>query len=209
MKITELFLLTATSISWCNGKQAIRQSFNIPGSDFPQAWIDAPLPEMHIPLAPYEFVAHGTDQDSISQLEWILDGASLGIVDAKNSAQKLATFMYLTSGPGTYTLQVRAKNSANKWSDIDEAVFIIGGTTPTITLIPSDTPTITLIPSDTPTPVVSDTPTLVGSYTPTLTVTTPTETKTPTPIPAGISFTPGLYPQISSTLATASQIKWM
>ena len=118
------FLISSILIG-CTGKQVVRQAFNPPGSDLPQAWIDAPLPEMHIPLAPYEFVAHGTDQGGISQLEWILDGASLGIVDAKNTAENLATFVYLWTppGPGTYTLQVRAKNNANKWSEIDEAVF--------------------------------------------------------------------------------------
>ena len=184
--IRSLLLITLISLLvGCNGKQIIRQVVNLPGFDAPQAWIDAPLPEMHIPLAAYEFVAHGTDQGGISQLEWILDGASLGIVDAKNSADKLATFMYLWTppGPGTYSLQVRAKNSANKWSELDEAVFIVGDITPTITLIPSDTPT----------PVISDTPTLVISDTPTLTATkTPTETKTPTPIPSEITYIPGL-----------------
>jgi hypothetical protein len=140
---------------------------------------------MHVPLAPYEFVAHGTDQGGISQLEWILDGTSLGVMDAKNSAEKLATFMYLWTppGPGIYTLQVRAKNNANKWSDLDEAVFFIGDITPTVTLIPSDTPT----------PNVSDTPTQITSDTPTLTATeTPTETITPTPIPSETTYIPGL-----------------
>ena len=136
---------------------------------------------MHIPLAPYEFVAHGTDQGGISQLEWILDGTSLGIVDAKNSAEKLATFMYLWTppGPGTYTLQVRAKTSANKWSDLDEAVFFVGDTTPTVTLIPSDTPTPRHL-RYTYACYLRHTH-MVGSYCPTLTVTTPTETKTPMP----------------------------
>ena len=188
MKKTLRYLCFITLISvlvGCNGKQIVRQSINIPGFDAPQAWIDAPLPETHIPLAPYEFVAHGTDQRGVSQLEWILDGASLGIVDAKNSAEKLATFMVLWTppGPGTYTLQVKAKNGANIWSDLDEAVFYVGNTTPTLTLIPSDTPT----------PVISDTPTLVISDTPTLTATkTPTETKTPTAIPSEITYIPGL-----------------
>ncbi len=180
-----LFFTLISVLAGCNGKQIVRQTINIPGFDATQAWIDAPLPEMHIPLAPYEFVAHGTDQGGISQLEWILGGASLGIVDAKNSADKLATFMFLWTppGPGTYTLQVRAKNNANKWSELDEAVFFVGDITPTVTLIPSDTPT----------PVISDTPTLVISDTPTLTATkTPTETKTPTPVPSEITYIPGL-----------------
>jgi hypothetical protein len=180
-----LFFTLISVLVGCNSKQAVRQTINIPGFDTTQAWIDAPLPEMHIPLAPYEFVAHGTDQGGVSQLEWILDGASLGIVDAKNSADKLATFMYLWTPPhsGTYTLQVRAKSNANKWSELDEAVFFVGDITPTVTLIPSDTPT----------PVISDTPTLVISDTPTLTATkTPTGTKTPTPIPSEITYIPGL-----------------
>jgi hypothetical protein len=180
-----LFFTLISVLVGCNGRQTIRQEFNLPGFDTPQAWIDAPLPEMHIPLAPYEFVAHGTDQGGISQLEWKLDGDSLGIVDAKNSTDKLATFMYLWTPPhsGTYNLQVRAKNNANKWSELDEAVFFVGDITPTITLIPSDTPT----------PVISDTPTLVITDTPTQTATkTPTETKTPTPIPSEITYIPGL-----------------
>jgi hypothetical protein len=185
MKITRTLLLitVVTLFVGCNGKQAVRQSFNIPGSDSPQAWIDAPLPDMHIPLAPYEFVAHGTDQSGISQLEWILDGTSLGMEDAKNPADMLATFRHPWTPPGvgTYKLQVRAKNGAGMWSDFDEAVFTVGETTATIT------PTMT----ETPTPVITDTPTLIPTSTPTATL-IPTKTKTPMQVPAEISFTPGL-----------------
>jgi hypothetical protein len=184
--IRPLLLLTLiTFLVGCNGKPTVSQALNLPGFDAPQAWIDAPLPDMHIPLAPYEFVAHGTDQGGISQLEWILDGASLGIVDAKNSSEKLATFMFLWTPPeaGIYTLQVKAMNNAGVWSNLDEAVFTVGDTTPTPTTVHSDTPT----------PVVSDTPTLVVSNTPTLTATkTSTITKTPTLVPSELTYIPGL-----------------
>jgi hypothetical protein len=187
MKITRpLLLLTLISfLVGCNGKPTVRQALNLPGLDAPQAWIDAPLPDMHIPFAQYEFVAHGSDQAGISQLEWILDGSTLSIMDSKNSKGKLVTFktIWIPPAPGVYTLQVKAKNNAGVWSSLDEATFTVGDITPTPTTIQSDTPT----------PVITDTPTPVISYTPTQTATkTPTETKTPTPVPSELSYIPGL-----------------
>ena len=173
MKKIFRFLLLITLISvlvGCNGRQAVRQAIDLPGLDAPQAWIDAPLPGMHLPLAPYEFVAHGTDQGGISQLEWILDGSSLGIMDAKSPGEKLATFrnLWTPTAPGTYTLRVRAKNNTNAWSDFDEAIFTVGGSTGTIT--PTSTETSTPTPTLTPTQTIS-------TITPTATI-----TLTPTPV---------------------------
>ena len=180
---TILLLFIIVCLTGCTSRPTSRQAFTLPGSDAPEAWIDAPLPDMHIPLAPYEFVAHGTDENGIGQLEWLLNGASLGTTDADNPAAKLATFRltWTPPEPGTYTLQVRAKNGTGAWSGYDEAVFIVGEPTATIT------PTTTV----TPTPVITDTPTPTGISTLTP---TPTSTITPTgtATPAQIGFSSGL-----------------
>lgn len=174
---TLLLITMILLLSGCNLKQSARQNISLPGSDSPQAWIDAPLPGAHLPLAPYEFVAHGTDQAGISQLEWILDGSSLGVMNAINPSDKLATFrnIWIPTAPGSYTLQVRAKNSINIWSDFDEAIFTVGDPvatfTPTveITYTPTATPTFIITPTNTPTPTdsVTTTPTSVlqGGFT--------------------------------------------
>jgi hypothetical protein len=191
MKIIKTILLITliSLLVGCTGQQAVRQGFSPPGSDSPQAWIDAPLPAMHIPLAPYEFVAHGSDQTGISQLEWTLNGSSIGVADAKNAGEKLSTFRYpwTPTAPGIYTLKVRAKNTGNTWSDFDEAIFTVGDLTPSVTPTFTQTPTLVI----TNTPTLTPTPTFTATLTSTATFTS-TTTKTSTPTPAEITFTPSL-----------------
>jgi hypothetical protein len=154
-----------------------------PDGDAPQAWIDAPLDGMRIPLAPYEFVAHGSDEAGIRQLEWTLNDAPLGVSPADGGG-KLSTFRWIWTPPaaGEYTLKVRAQNGADALSEYDSVTFIVGEPTPMPVEI-TITPTLT----ETPTPVITDTPTI--TETPTATI---TETATPTLIPEALTFSPGL-----------------
>jgi hypothetical protein len=181
-RILPLVLLLGL-LAGCDAARAPRQVSITQAGEGPQAWIDAPLDGMQIPLAPYEFVAHGTDESGIRQLEWELNGSQLAATPAEGSG-KLATFRYIWSppAPGEYTLTVRAQNGAGGWSGPDTVTFTVGEATPTPVEV-----TITPTPSETHTLVITDTPT------PTATATaTATQTSTPTLIPADQAFSPGL-----------------
>lgn len=163
-----LHALLIAALSGCSGTPAISQRITLPGSAVPQVWIDAPLPGAKLPLAPYEFVAHGADQTGILQIEWTLNGAPLHIETAEKPSGKLGTYRFLwtPSGPGMYTLRARVKNGANVWSEFDEAVFSMGeptstpapSPTTTATSTATQTPTFTPTPSETPTPTSTSSP---------------------------------------------------
>jgi hypothetical protein len=172
-----LLAILVLALNGCRGTPAVSSRIALPESDTPAAWIDAPLPGAHLPLAPYEFVAHGSDQTGILQIEWTLNGAPLGAENAANPAGKLATFRFLwtPSEPGMYTLRARVKNGANAWSEFDEAVFSLGE--PTSTSTPTPLPTNTATSTSTLTPAATETPTLI----PTIASETPTPTLTSSP----------------------------
>jgi hypothetical protein len=158
------FVLLLSVLTGCNGVDAPARTFIDLAGAIPQAWVDAPLDGMRIPLAPYEFVAHGSGEAGISQLEWVLNDASLGGMPAEGQ-DKLATFRYSWTPPGggTYTLKVRAQDGSGAWSAYDKVTFTVGEPTPT------DTPSTEITPTATPTATVTPTP-------------------TPTPAPAGLAF---------------------
>ena len=136
----------------------------------PHAWIDAPLDGSTIPLSePYEIIFHIASLNGVTQGEVNINGEMLATLPNPLGNKSLATLrqIWTPERPGTYTLTVRAQNSAGEWSDYDTAIVIVMQNT--ITITPTFTPTPTLTPTITPT------------ITPTL---------TPTPPPAGeITFT--------------------
>jgi len=169
-----VFVIIISLLAGCSpAKSTARGAFISPAGDAPQAWVDAPLDGMRIPLAPYEFVAHGTAAAGVIQLEWILNGASLGGTAAEGRG-KLATFRYNWTPPGggSYTLQVRAQDGKGAWSETDQVTFTVGEPTPTFTV----TPTLTL------TPEIPFTATATHTATPTM---------TPTPMAGELIFSPG------------------
>ena len=138
--------------------------------DVPHAWIDAPLDGSTIPLGePYEIIFHIASLNGVTQGEVNINGEMLATLPNPLGNKSPATLrqMWTPERPGTYTLTMRAQNSAGEWSDYDTAIVIVMQNT--ITITPTFTPTPTLTPTITPT------------ITPTL---------TPTPPPAGeITFT--------------------
>ncbi len=108
----------------------------------PQTWVDAPLDQMHIPLAPYEVVFHGTDDGGVANVELRINDETVP-ASAQGSDPKLMTARYMWSppAPGKYVLKARSMNSAGAWSPEAQVIVWVGDiltpspmtTTPTAT----------------------------------------------------------------------------
>jgi hypothetical protein len=123
----------------------------------PEAWIDAPLDGMHIPLGvPYDVVFHITADTEVARGELSINGGVAATLDNPIAGSNLATLhhSFTPSLPGVYKLQARAQDSSNTWSDSYDVTVYVDDLTPTITPTQIITPTITatLTPTETITP---------------------------------------------------------
>ncbi len=149
---------------------------NLPGSQtstqtgLTQSWIDAPLNGSVLPLAPVVVVSHSSDLGGINQIELSVDGALINTIASPDASKTIVNVSQTWNplGPGEYTLQVRAQNTAGSWGDYAMVVItILGGLT------------------ETPSPTATPTPALGTSLTPTYTSTpAPTITTSPTISPS-------------------------
>lgn len=148
-----------------------------------QAWIDAPLDGMKLPLAQYQVVFHITDSAAVSAGELIINSASVAVLPNPQPGSNYAGLAYLWNPPGygVYTIQTRAQGTGGEWGDYAQVVVEI--LEPTATLTPTNVNTPTHTPTFTPTATL--TPTATGTATPTR---TPTPTATRRPGPDKITF---------------------
>jgi hypothetical protein len=144
------------------------------GKAEPQTWVDAPLDQMHLPLAPYEIVFHASDDSAITQVGLQINDQEVAVPPLSETDKKLVTVKYVwaPSVPGEYVLRARSQNLDGAWSDEAVVTVWIGDLTPTVT----NTPITTTSPTATITPTLS--PTVTAS---------PTATQTPSP--AALTFT--------------------
>ncbi len=118
----------------------------------PQAWIDAPLEGMQLPLAPYEVVAHAEDPSGIAQFEFKVNDNVIATTGGEAGSLSTVRQIWDPSAPGDYVITVRAQSASGSWgSDAVAHVTIFDAQfqTPiplTATLPPLPTPTITPIP---------------------------------------------------------------
>lgn len=139
--------LIAVLLSGCGASQA--------NGGQTQSWIDAPLNNSTLPLAAVKVISHSSDQAGIEQVELSVNGAVIRTDSNQDTSRTLVVMSqgWTPSAPGTYTLQVRAQNSAGHWSDYAVVnVTVQTQPTDTPTLIVSPTLVVTLTPSITPTP---------------------------------------------------------
>jgi hypothetical protein len=158
----------------------------------PTAWIDTPLNQSMLPLAPVQIVAHGYDAGGVAKFEISVNGSLVNTLPPMDANGKL----YMTQenwtppGNGNFTLSVRAQNTAGAWGAPVSVVITIGNSTatPTTTATPvANTPS----PSPSPMASASTSPTLTMTVTATL---RPLFTKTPTPTSNALQFQPSLSP---------------
>jgi hypothetical protein len=157
-KLTLLICTAILLLSACNMPNASQGV----SSGGPQAWIDAPLDGMRLPLQPYLLTLHGSDPHGISILEVSVDGVVLASITNPDPATLLvyATQNWTPHAPGRYQIRLRARNTAGAWSAEDLVTVIIeDNSTPTPP--PTDTPTVTVTMTATPPATRTQTPTLV------------------------------------------------
>jgi hypothetical protein len=148
-------ILCLVFIAGCTLPMQARTDQVVAGALGPEAWIDAPLDGMHIPMGvPYDVVFHITADTAVSRGELSIDNGVVATLDNPNAGSNLATLHYSFKPPqpGKYKLQVRAQDSSNAWSDYFDVTVYVDEMTPSITP--------TLIPSITPTPTSTITPTV-------------------------------------------------
>jgi len=85
----------------------------------PQAWIDAPLEGMQLPLAPYEIVAHADDPSGIAQFEFNVNGNVIantaggpGSLSTVPDVESDRTWWLCAHRPRTEWLQARGAEDA-------------------------------------------------------------------------------------------------
>jgi hypothetical protein len=121
------------------------------GNTQPQAWIDAPLNESHLPFLPYEIVFHITAQQSAVMGEISIDEVLMDTIENPDPASNLATlrYMWAPDTAGKHIIRVRAQGSDGAWGNTSSAVVYIGEGTPTLT--PTEDSTMILTTTPTPT----------------------------------------------------------
>ena len=147
-------------------------------SQGPQAWIDYPLNNASLPLAPLSILAHASHTEGVASIEYYVNGDEINAVAVGGSKLEDATVEWNPPQPGRYRLEVRGVDSAGNAGSHAAAVITVGefSRATTVTPSPVETTTITVTPTGT-----SETSTVTN----TATVTQPTTTNTPqTPQPS-------------------------
>jgi len=150
----------------------------------PQAWFDMPINNSSYPLASVQLVFHASDPGGISQAELRVDGQPAGSFNSPDTKASLVTFNqnWTPLAPGKYTLQARARNNKQVWSEFTQTIIVIQGQRSSPQVDPTLTPVITPIITRTSIPTLTQTLTPI----PTQTFTPiPTSTLTPTALPRG------------------------
>ena len=127
----------------------------------PQAWIDAPLNESRLPLAPYQVVFHITDSQKVMMGQLLINNQVVFTTPNPEPANKLFTIKYMwdPGAPGRYVLGVRAQNGEGAWGPVTESVVFIIEETPTGVTSPGLVSDVTYTPSATLMPTIMLTPT--------------------------------------------------
>jgi hypothetical protein len=157
MKTFLRLALLSLLLSGCNFPLAGLPHPVLFGLTGPQAWIDAPLDNMHIPLAPYEVVFHASDNSGVTSVELSINAQPVSLPALAQAGDKLVTVKYawVPPQPGEYLLQARSGNGTGDWSGYSTARVWVGEITPTAVITITPTPT-TITPTITPTlPAVS------------------------------------------------------
>jgi hypothetical protein len=146
-KVFAIFFLALLVLTAC-GPQTVSPS-GFSGNN--QAWIDAPLPGSHLPLAEVEIVAHSANPGGIASFEISLNGQLLARtgpeIGSIDPSLVYTRYPWLPAAPGTYLIEVKAIDTNDQPSFPVQVVVEVGDPTPTETITQVPTPTLTLTPT--------------------------------------------------------------
>ena len=183
-------------------------SCNLPTSNMsaylgPAVWIDAPKSGMHLPIAPYQIVMHGSDNSDVSQYEIYINDELLARINAASRglpALQYAEYNWEPQIAGEYNISIRGQNTNGQWGNEDSVVVFVGD----FTKEPIEVTEFTPITPQTPTPINTDTPTA----TETLTITaTPADTMATFHMNANCRLGPSTEYDVVTSLLAGEEVK--
>lgn len=96
----------------------------------PGSWIDKPLANSTIPLAPYEVVSHASSGEGVAAFELAVDGQPVSTNDVSEDqyGETLAyiTQVWIPTAPGVYELSVRAMNPSGDYGPQTSVMVTVG-----------------------------------------------------------------------------------
>jgi hypothetical protein len=141
IKVFAIIVLVVLILAACGPQPVSLSGFS--GNN--QAWIDAPLPGSHLPLAEVEIVAHSANPGGIASFEINLNGQLLAKTDPDTGSIDpslvYTRYSWLPAAPGTYLIEVKAFDTNNQPGAPAQVVVEVGE--PTATSTPPETPTPT------------------------------------------------------------------
>lgn len=150
----------------CNLSQETKMGEPI-NSGMSQSWIDAPLDNSLLPLAPYEIVLHAHAPAGISQVEILINETMF--MTRAGEGQLMVTLRqdWLPAAPGNYRIAVQAIDVAGQRGEESSVDVVVAApatetTTPEMTFTSTTAHTPTLTPRLTPTPIPTLTSTSGG-----------------------------------------------
>ena len=127
-----------------------------------RVWIDLPLNDSQLAVAPVQIIVHASGSQAITDLEYRVDDAVIAQVVTSSGANDLLVDEQLWEAisAGSHLIHVRARDSSGSWSEAAEAHIYLGEPTPITP--PDETPSE---PEPTITPVM-ETSILPPTFTP-------------------------------------------
>ncbi|MCJ7435770.1 MAG: Ig-like domain-containing protein [Anaerolineales bacterium] len=131
----------------------------------PQAWVDTPLDNTTVPLAPLTLMAHASDSNGVASIEFYANDQLLVSAGAGGARLGRAQYEWTPPGPGTYMIGARGISNGGTTGALATSLVTISGN---VTLTPTEeqsvgppstiTVTITITATVTNTPVTPPPP---------------------------------------------------
>jgi hypothetical protein len=121
-----VLVVTSLFLSACGPGSGIAS-----GADGTIVWLDQPMTNYMLPLAPFTLIAHaGLPGGGISQMDFLVNGVSVGAVSTDTNSEFLrAELSWNPSGPGEYHIEVRATSPGGTISSHLAYVCVTSGLT--------------------------------------------------------------------------------
>lgn len=111
-----IFLLLILALSTCGAP-----------AGGPQAWLDWPLDNTTVPLAPLTIQAHASDEDGVAHFELFANNTPLFTVNSDGKRLGEAVVEWTPPGPGIYTIRVHAVDSGGNVGSDATAIVTVSG----------------------------------------------------------------------------------